>query len=287
MPELKEPHFFSPDLDGPARVRTLEQYLDLFAPAPPGAVCGEASVYYLLSREAPRRIRDFNPDARVIIMLRDPVELMHSIHTLNVVAGTEDVFDFRQALELEGARKQGLGLPSYAITDVYKLYYRELARYSGHIERYLIEFGRDQVHIIIHEEYRKAPKGVLGKVCDFLGVADCPEIEAEVINENRQWRSKWLMTLIRKPPGIVRAAARGLIPRSVRFRLASLLIDANLAKRSRPPLDPLLRAELGEEFQPEIERLGLILGRDLSLWCRPRNPSSGGREPVRWSGRGP
>jgi hypothetical protein len=268
MPDLKEPHLFSHDLPGSAQVRSREEYLALFAPAPEGAVIGEASVYYLLSRAAPRAIHEFNPDARIIIMLRDPVDLMYSVHTFNVIAGSEDVFDFHHALELEEARKQGRCLPSYHVDEPFKLYYRELARYSGHVERYLKEFGPDRVQVIIHEEFRKSPKDSFAAVCDFLGIERFLDIPFAVVNPNRNWRSRWLITFLRTSNGFSKKVARALLPLQLRSWLVDRLMRANLTVRPRPPLDPQLRAVLNEEFRPEVERLSKLLGRDLSCWCR-------------------
>jgi hypothetical protein len=278
MPACKEPHYFSDDLDSPSRVRTLDAYLELFAPASEGSLSGEASVYYLLSKEAPVRIREFNPEARIIIMLRDPIDLMHSLHAFNLVHGTEDDLDFRAALELEESRMRGENLPPQPATEHFKLFYGELARYTAHVERWFQHFGRDRVHVILLEEFTKDPETAFHKVCDFLGIERIKGLRYEVVNANKALRFKALSRFLRRPPGALRWVARRLLPRSVRTQIVLRLEVANATQRRRPALDPGLRAELNEEFRPEVARLGRLLGREITTWCRPPKPGAAGVE---------
>src|SRR5882672_1680365 len=85
MSARKEPHFFGTDLSSPALVRDEQQYLSLFAKAQNEKRAGEASVFYLYSQRAAREIHAFCPSARIIIMLRNPVEMMYSLHSRHLV----------------------------------------------------------------------------------------------------------------------------------------------------------------------------------------------------------
>jgi hypothetical protein len=278
MPDCKEPHYFCDDLDFPGRVRTLHDYRELFAPAPEGSLVGEASVYYFLSKEAPARIREFNPDARIIIMLRDPIDLMHSLHAFNSVHGTEDVLDFRTALELEEPRKRGEQLPPPPVIEHFKLFYRELARYTEHVRCWFEHFGRDRVHVILLEEFRKDPEAAFYEVCDFLRIERIEGLRYEVVHANKALRFRALSDFLRRPPGAVRWVARRLLPESVRKQVVLRLHAANETQRRRPTLDARDRAELNEEFRPEVERLGRLLGREITVWCRPPKHGAAGVE---------
>jgi hypothetical protein len=206
-------------------------------------------------------------------MLRDPIDLMHSLHAFNSVHGTEDVFDFRTALELEEPRKRGEQLPPPPVIEHFKLFYRELARYADHVQRWFDSFGRDRVHVILLEELRKDPEAAFHKVCDFLAIERIEYLRFEVVNASKALRFQALSHFLRRPPGAVRWVARRLLPRSVRKQISLRLQVANETVRRRPTLDPGLRAELNEEFRPEVARLGRLLGREITVWCRP--PKSG------------
>src|SRR5882757_7658017 len=111
VPERKELHHFGTDLYSPTYVRQLDEYLSLFAAAGDAKRVGEASVWYLFSKRAATEINAFNPQASVIIMLRNPVEMLHSLHSQHLYNGTEEISDFATALNAEGDRKMGRCLP--------------------------------------------------------------------------------------------------------------------------------------------------------------------------------
>src|SRR5580658_11314624 len=118
MPANKEPNYFCGDLvahwpDGaPFRVGTLAEYEALFSSAPPHALTGEASVFYLYSKVAIGRIMARNVNAKIIVMLRNPIEATRSMHAFRWNNRLEDVGDFEQAWRLQEARLEGRHLPT-------------------------------------------------------------------------------------------------------------------------------------------------------------------------------
>src|SRR5262249_50339658 len=112
MSARKEPHFFGTDFSSPALDRDEQTYLALFTGARNETRAGEASVFYLCSRRAAKEIHAFSPSARIIIMLRNPVEMMYSLHSRHVLTGNEDINDFGTALAAAAERKRGLHLPA-------------------------------------------------------------------------------------------------------------------------------------------------------------------------------
>ncbi|MBA2556652.1 MAG: hypothetical protein H0V12_04785, partial [Chloroflexi bacterium] len=117
LPSLKEPRHFCPDQDsgsdrdGLFFVRDRDEYLALYAGVRGEKRIGDASVQYLYSRVAAERIREFNPDARFIVMLRNPVHMAYSLHGQRLAGGGEDIEDFGEALEAEADRREGRRLP--------------------------------------------------------------------------------------------------------------------------------------------------------------------------------
>ena len=122
FPNFKEPHFFGSDLirRNGAYNLSLDEYQDLFKTDK--KIIGEASTFYIFSKDAPEEIYNFNPKAKIIIMLRDLVDLVHSLHSQFVFSGDEVIEDFTQALELEDSRLSGNSIPNQT-TVVNKLFY--------------------------------------------------------------------------------------------------------------------------------------------------------------------
>ena len=113
MPDYKEPHFFGKDLNKRSDefIDNEDEYLTLFKGAKSDQKIGEASTFYLYSKSAPKEIKEYIPDAKIIIMLRNPIDFLYSLHSQLLFSGNEDVPDFEEALNLEEVRIQGNSLP--------------------------------------------------------------------------------------------------------------------------------------------------------------------------------
>lgn len=264
MPDRKEPHYFAPDLPSPRYVHDEASYLSLFEAGRGRARVGEASVYYLYSRESARLIRAFRPDARIIIMVRNPVDMIHSLHSQRLYSGHEDIEDFEEALAAESDRKEGRRIPPNG-DPVPCLFYREMGRLSGQLQRYLDVFPREQVHVIVYDDFARDTAGAYRKVCEFLGLDASVEPDWVTHNPNKQVRSEWLRTLLKFTP-FTKQVARAFLPRSARQAIAKGLVQANTRYEKRIPLRPELRRQLQDEYESEVKELGDLLGRDLSHW---------------------
>jgi len=138
MSPIKEPNFFSPDaLKNPhyhERVKDLDGYLRLFDGVTSEIAIGEAAATYLWDRQSPRLIREKIPDAKLIIVLRDPVERAYSHYLAEVRLGWQGM-PFLEALQADAHQAQkGWGISRL---------YLELGEYSEQVARYFKIFGRD------------------------------------------------------------------------------------------------------------------------------------------------
>ena len=117
MSGYKEPHYFGKDLRKNKKLyfTNKEKYLDLFTKGLGKKAIGEASSYYLFSSLAPKEIFQFNPRAKIIILLRQPTELLYSYHSQLLYLGDECEKDFYKALNLENCRKKGKHLPDQIV----------------------------------------------------------------------------------------------------------------------------------------------------------------------------
>lgn len=267
-PGVKEPHFFGKDLHHVGRTKffTHDEYLALFAEAGDAKRVVEGSTSYFYSKSAPQEIKDFSPSASIMIMLRNPVDMMYSWHSYNVYLGHETYADFEAALAAEDMRKQGKALPTTPVL-VEGLFYREVASYTPHLQRYFETFGRERVHVVIFDDFAADPAGAYRATLDFLGVN--PHFRAAIgeTNAGRAVRSRALQRLLLTLPSFL-----GPLPRVKRLRFAWQRLSERVRRlNSRPvrraSMDPALRRRLQAEFRPEVERLSELLGRDLTHWC--------------------
>ena len=233
-------------------------------------LAGEASVWYPLSTSAAKEIKAFNADARIIIMLRDPVEMLHSLYHTFRWDGNEQLPTFAEALAAESDRRAGhrLGRETYLAQG---LLYSETVRYVRQVIRYFDVFGPDRVQVIIYDDLRRDTAGVYRRALDFLGVeAKSSPLDFKPVNGNKQVKSTAVRTLFSEPR--LRSAIlaiRPWLPR-VAFKVMQT-IDARIRKfNSHPAIRPLLEArlerQLRSEFAPEVEELSALLGRDLTHW---------------------
>jgi hypothetical protein len=267
VPERKELDYFGSDLVFKDYSLSEERYLSWFTGANGQKRAGEGSVWYLRSTRAAAEIKAFSPTARIIIMLRNPVDVMHALHSQRVYNGNEDIEDFAAALEAEEDRRRGLRLPQRA-TDDFGCFYRETVRYARQIERYFDVFGRDRVRVILYDDFARETARVYRETCRFLEIDENFQPSLHVVNARKRVRSGAVREFLRRPPAPARFFLRALGLRPDRNGgYKGWLRRVNSTAHSLRPLDPELRKTLQGEFQPDVSQLSNLLGRDLTHWC--------------------
>ncbi|NET03206.1 MAG: sulfotransferase [Symploca sp. SIO2B6] len=273
VPRHKELNYFDTDLPTTSKIKDLAQYLSFFDEGQ-GKTCGEGSPSYLRSKIAFQAIKDFNPEAKIIIMLREPVSLLYSFHSQLLFNGdSEEIQDFKLALEAESDRRQGKRIPKKC-THPAKLFYRDVVKFAEQVENYFNSFGKEQVHIIIFNDFQRDTNKVYRDTLEFLGVDPEFQTEYNKKNVNKKVRNVALQNLVKHPPAKILEMGKFLIPlpssqrRAILEALKNKLRSFNTKTTERTPLDPELRRSLQTEFAPEIERLSNLIGRDLTFWSR-------------------
>ncbi|HEX6434947.1 MAG TPA: sulfotransferase [Gemmatimonadales bacterium] len=269
MPEVKEPHFFARDLGPYPRIKTPEEYAELFAKATELHLrVGEASVYYLRSSVAIANIRAFNPDAKIIAMFRNPIDMVYSLHAQLVYVSEEDETDFETAWHLQERRRQGLDLPP-RIRSPLLVQYAEIGMFGAQTQRLLASFPRSQVKLILYDDFAADPQQVYDEVIRFLDLPHDGRTDFPRVNESKRTRLDWLRKLSRKPPPTLRQAFRSLKDIVGSERVSSVkkkIVALNTVRERRAPLSPELRAELRETFRDDQELFARLVNRDLSHW---------------------
>jgi len=266
MPTLKEPAYFGTDLNPPERFKTQDAYLGLFAEARSDQRVGEASTRYFFSQRAAVEIKQFNPQASIIIMLRNPVDMVYAYHSQKVLDGHEHIFDFQAALAAEPQRKLR-GRPMRADIAPAHLYYRDIGKLSRHVKRYLDTFGKERVLVILFNDFVSRTEHTYRQTLTFLGVSEnfTPDFEAR--QRNRVIRHRWLHLAVRNPPLPLKRLARAILPHSFRLMVNRLLWRYNTHVSKRAPLSPEVRQVLEQEFKNDLAALSDLLERDLTDWC--------------------
>jgi hypothetical protein len=263
MSPVKEPQFFAPDLAGPSagpgdrasfRVQDIDAYRVLVSGVRGEAALGEASVAYLYSSVAARRIAEIVPGVRLIAVLRNPVDRAHSNYLHLIRDGREPCRDFASALAAEDdRRRQGWSA---------NWHYRAKGYYGRQIARYLDVFPRERLRIYLYDDFAERPREVLEDIARFLDVE--PVFDQD-------------LSLQLNVAGIPRRArVYGLLRRMERLKwAANAVAPAALRRRAlawqnrtleRPPVPAELRRELMAGYRDDLALLEERTGLDVSRW---------------------
>jgi sulfotransferase family protein len=280
MSPVKEPKFFltdgvpPPTQGGPGDARTYREhvwrradYEALFNAARPGILRGESTPFYLYDPAAQLRIRALIPQARLIVVLRDPIERAHSNWTHLWSAGLDPIDDFVQACAAE-ERRIAAGWADF-------WHYLRLGLYGRQLEHLYSVFPREQVLAFRYRALLADPAGLLDRVCGFLGVQR--GLLTEVPREN--------VTAQPDPTGRHRSIGRLLragsaVSSKLPRHAGSAVIDRlerqlQADGRPRRPLTWEQRQVLIPHFEADIRLLESLIGEDFSDWLAPRGDSGG------------
>lgn len=277
MSTPKEPHYFATDFSRQVYhyTQSLEDYVGLFREATVDhRAVGEASVWYLYSSVALRNIQTFAPDARIIAMVRNPIDMAHSLHAQLLLRFEEDENDFKRAWELQGVRSAGYHIPGTNAVPAF-LQYRAVCSLGSQLERLLATFPREQVHVVVFDDFASATRDEYDKVLTFLGIRSDGRTEFPTVNPRAEHASRRLARIdyeirrLARYRGLGRAVQRVKRALGIDGRVLELSSFRRQSELPRKPMSSALRAELATTFQEEIALLGHLLARDLDHWLQP------------------
>lgn len=262
----KEPHFFCPELEISERdsIKDENEYLALYRGSEHAKWRGDASVLYLYSEQAAARIKQFCPEARILIMLRPPVEQMRSrhAHCVRHRGAREDIADFHEAVAAGVDRRNGRRIPP-GTTLPKCLDYFSVARFAPQVQRYFDAFGRDAVKVVLLEDVVAAPERTYRDVLAFLGIDDAFLPEFRIYNEapTHSPLERAVLRVYKHPA--IRNVVQAIAPYQARHRMLSRIRALAPGRQTKAsPADGLLR----ERCRPDVEWLSRLLERDLSHW---------------------
>jgi hypothetical protein len=264
MPAMKEPKYFCTDLKTVGAVRSYEEYMELFASARKDAVTGEASTWYVYSQVAIAKIMAHNPDAKIVMMLRYPVEAAHSLYMAAWGYKHENIDNFEDAWRIQEQRLSGAHMPPNW-PDPLTLQYGAMYRYAPQVRRLMHHVPPAQRRFIIFEEFFSDPRRHYDDLLRFLNLPAYPGAKFPVVNPAIGPRSALLDGVLRRPPAWLRTLYRPIRPlvRASGYLPQKLLWKLNSVATSKAAMRPQFREELRRYFADDIRELEVLLGRRL------------------------
>jgi len=246
MSPVKEPAYFNPNTNyrgfSTIPIRDKKKYLKLFKDVKDETAIGEATPTYLADPQTPHLIHEVIPNARIIIMLRDPVERAFSEYLLMYALGVLKC-SFSELIHSPDRGKKETPVP---IVE-YGLYYEK-------VKRNLEVFGSEQVRCFIFEEFVKDPLKTVKQILDFLNIKNpIINFEPKIYNPTVIPRNKLAQSIVRNK--IIRMVGKHL-PRSTIFNLKEHLTKTT----NKPSMEPEDRKFLQEFYRNDIKKLEDLLG---------------------------
>ncbi len=278
--DLKEPMFFfwhgcdvtyrhhGPPPIEHAHHRNLDAYRDVFAPADGARAVGEGSVHYLASERAAANLHAMVPEARIVLMFRDPVDRAVSHHAFNHMRGVETrSFDDAIAAELDDDDPSTL-YPTYR--------YVGNGRYGAHLACYRERFPAEQVLPLRFEDLTSDPGPVLRRAERFVGVTEGgSDLDAAFRNETvsggkMMAATRYLRTADGRigdlARGVERAAGGNRTYRTLKQKVKIASRRSSGTAPVRPEVSGTSRAELAALYRDDAAILAELTGLDLDLW---------------------
>lgn len=252
----KELNFFGKDIY--KKKVSKKKYLDYFKDATTETALGEGDPWYMFSEDAPKEIKKFNKNSKIIMILRNPVSFLSSLHKHNVYEGIEPLSFQEAILETKNRKKNGVSEKAKQMPVM--LYYEDLIMYHKYIDNYKEVFG-DNLLVVIFEEYIKYPKQTFRTLQEFLNVdIFLKDNKLKKINNSPKVRSKALQTVYSNLA--LRSFSQKYVPYSIRC-FGNYIKKLNTKRVGREKVPESIKKKLLERYKSDISKTEKILGKSL------------------------
>ena len=268
----KETHYLVEDRSSMPIEAVRRQYLQWFHPnlALDTEAIGDGSVSYLYTPDAIRRALEFDPRAKFIVSVRDPLQMLHSFHARLLYMLDEDVEDFSEAWALQDERLAGRHIPKRCRAPE-MLQYRDVGMLGKNVERLFEVAGRERCFVSVFDDFVADPGKSYKALIDFIGISDDGRREFKQRRGNAKFKYRWAQQLAMNPPAwayrLLAISNQATIKRLKKLR--KRVKSFNRAREQRREMAPETQAELRAYFRADIEKLSGLLDRDLTHWVRP------------------
>lgn len=271
FPNVKEPNYYSDaEAHNPSAyfkpkkgkfyhnkiIKDPKIYFSIYDEVKEEKIIADSSPSYLWDKQAAKRIQADFPGAKIIILLRNPVERAFSQFLMDLKDGNQTEENFKQAL-LNDSKIQP---KTWGVAHLYK----EIGLYHDQVKRYLDIFGREQVKIIIYEEFVKDTGKHLSDICTFLNInTTC----IDSIDYNKVYNS-YVVPKGRMSKFILKyknkfGLSKLLVPKFLREYLNNKIL---FKEEKKPALKLQDKLYLNKIFSSDIIKLENLLQKDLNVW---------------------
>lgn len=264
-PAQKEFWFFGNDLKRYKAGPTDVQYLEWFTKWNNEIYALDASPFYLYSMSAPSEIKDKVKNPKIIIMLRNPTDLVHSMYHQNCFVGAEDKDSFQKAWDLEEVRLKGSAIPIKCKLEM-SIRYKTIGQFSLYVKNYIDHLGKDNVHVIFYDDFKIDAKKCFEHLLHFLNLNTVYPENFEVVNASKKARVPGVTDFFTHPPAWMGSLGSVFISKENRRKIRDFVIKKNTKPTKNPELSNGMTSQLNEYFRADIVRLETLLGKDLGSW---------------------
>jgi len=280
----KEPHFFLRyDLRGEAtnelRHTVLNKYLDLYFPERHGSgLFAEGSVSYFYGPEQLEPVLRLWPRAKFIICVRNPLQMVPSLHQRLFYNGDETERQFDRAWSLVPQRRNGRHIPRSCIEPRF-LDYWEAGHLGKHLERFVSIVGEERCHVSIFDDFKSNPGREYRRVLEFLELPDDDRTDFGRHAQSQDCRIAWVHRLMKRPPRaatwlfdqedlhvMVEGVGKPSPFLDKIMEIRGKIIDWNKVPAGRPKIGPRVLDEMRDMFRKDVALLSKLVGRDLNHW---------------------
>jgi len=266
MGYVKEPNYFNTDIHTPNRM-SEDEYLKLFNKCDGTKVkcIGEASTRYLYSKVASKNILSFDKNAKLIVMLRNPVDMIYSLHNHLVYLGVEQFEDFGDAWGYKDLREKGWGIID-GCSDPDSLAYGQIGKFGEQLERLFEVVPDSQVLVIIFDDLIAHPENVYNQVTEFLRIEKKLNHDYPVLNKSMAKKLPFISHMVnwlgstKEKWGIKKG-----------WGVLAKVNQWNRCEKIREDMGKRLHEDIIKYFQSDIAKLEVLLKRDLSHWRGARD----------------
>jgi hypothetical protein len=261
----KEPYFFCRDFKTLAsRPQYNWQNIDHYHEICFGSerygykVTGDATVWNLYSKVAGKNIFDYNPDAKFIVMLRNPVDMVYSLHSMYVGLGFENVRNFTKAFYLGQSRIEGQNIPPGSVNklDPELLLYSSIGMLGQQLKRLSNIVPRENIKVVFFEDFSQSTLETYMNILDFLNVSYDNRKEFRPVNVQRRISSPFLLRLSQSQS----------LRQYVRYVKQIMQVKSLNLGIAKPPMTAETRAMLTSFYKEDILELSHLTGRSLNHW---------------------
>ncbi len=234
-----------------AFIRDESMYKKLFSKAESSQKCGEASVSYLYSLKAAENIYQYNPQAKIIIILRNPAERAWSHFNMEKRMGLVSA-NFKSEFD----KLHLISNPIWGRDPIFLsggFYYEQ-------VKRYLDVFPKEQVFICFYDDYKLNPKNTICKILGFIGVSLNSEIELIENKKTNEARKSIVDNFLES--GSLKSRLRKVL----KFLGIHKFLKQLLSKENKEQLPATYKLLLKDYYKNDIEKLEELIGVNLNHW---------------------